>query len=273
MSKGERRWALILGCSSGFGAACARALAAEGYDILGVHLDRRGTMDQVQALVDELQGMGRQVAFYNRNAADDDKRAATLDEIQALLAEQGGAVHVLLHSLAFGTLTRFVPTVADQAAGGRAAQGVTRKQLEMTLDVMANSLVYWTQDLVLRGLLARGGHVFALSSSGSHRVMPHYGPVSAAKAALESHCRQLAIELAERGVTVNALMPGVTDTPALRKIPGHERLIERATEASPYGRLTTPEDVAACLVSLCGPGTAWLTGEVIRIDGGEDVVG
>lgn len=269
----DRRWALILGSSSGFGAACARALAADGYDILGVHLDRRGTMDQVDALVAELEAMGRQVRFFNKNAAADDKREAVVAEIAELLQQQGGSVQVLLHSLAFGTLTRFVPSLEDQEAGGRRARGVTRKQLEMTLDVMANSLVYWTQDLVTAGLLGRGGRVFALSSSGSHRVMPHYGPVSAAKAALESHCRQLAIELAERGVTVNALMPGVTDTPALRKIPGHERLIAKATDASPVGRLTTPEDVAACLLSLCSPGTAWLTGEVIRIDGGEDVAG
>jgi len=269
----ERRWALILGASSGFGAACARALAAEGYDILGVHLDRRATLDKVEALVADLQAMGRQVRFFNTNAAADDKRAAVLQDVAALLEEQGGRVAVLLHSLAFGTLTRFVPDQADVAAGGRAARGVSRKQLEMTLDVMANSLVYWVQDLVLGGMMGAGAHVFALSSSGSHRVMPHYGPVSAAKAALESHSRQLACELASRGITVNVLMPGVTDTPALRKIPGNEALMERARAVNPFGRLTTPEDVASCLVALCSPGTRWLTGEVIRVDGGEDVMG
>ncbi len=268
----QRRWALILGSSSGFGAACARALAREGYDILGVHLDRRATMEEVDGLVAELEATGRTVHFFNVNAAADDKREATVAEIAALLQEQGGTIQVLLHSLAFGTLTRFVPSPAEVEAGGRAARGVTRKQLDMTLDVMANSLVYWTQDIVLGGLMGKGGRIFALTSAGSHRVMPHYGPVSAAKASLESHCRQLACELADRGITVNALMPGVTDTPALRKIPGSDALKERALAANPYGRLTTPEDVADCLVSLCGPGTAWITGEVIRIDGGEDVM-
>ncbi|RME25456.1 MAG: SDR family oxidoreductase [Deltaproteobacteria bacterium] len=264
---------MILGASSGFGAACARALAAAGYDILGVHLDRRAAMEAVDALVADLRSTGRSVRYFNTNAAADDKRAAVIDEIAALLQEEGGSVEVFLHSLAFGTLTRFIPQPAEVEAGGRAARGVTRRQLEMTLDVMANSLVYWTQDLVLRGLMGEGGRIFSLSSSGSHRVMPHYGPVSAAKAALESHSRQLACELASRGITVNVLMPGVTDTPALRRIPGHEALMERARAANPFGRLTTPEDVADCLVALCGPGTRWLTGEVIRVDGGEDVMG
>lgn len=271
-------WALILGASSGFGEAAARAFAQAGYDILGVHLDRRAAAEHVAALVADLQAQGRRVVFFNGNAADDDKREAILDEIAALVDPAGGGrVEVLLHSLAFGTLTRFVPELAAAnvagAAGGRPAVGVSRKQLEMTLDVMANSLVYWTQGLLRRELLGAGGRIWAMTSAGSHRVMPSYGPVSAAKAALESHCRQLAVELAPRGITVNAVLAGVTDTPALRKIPGHERLIEKALEANPHGRLTTPEDVAACLVELARPGTAWLTGNVLRVDGGEDVAG
>lgn len=258
--------ALILGVSSGFGAACARALAADGYDIVGVHLDRRATMPAVEALAEELNATGNEVSFYNVNAAADERRA----EVIEALAARGTRVTLLLHSLAFGTLTRFVP---EAGAEGRAAKGVSRKQLDMTLDVMANTLVWWTQDLVAAGLLGEGGRIYALTSSGSHRVMPHYGPVSAAKAAIESHCRQLAVELAPRGITVNALMPGVTDTPALRKIPGHEELLSRAHAVSPTGTITTPEAVADCLVALAAPGTWWMTGNVIRIDGGEDICG
>ena len=84
-----------------------------------------------------------------------------------------------------------------------------------------------------------------MTSSGSSRVIPSYGPVSAAKSALEAHCRQLAYELAPRKITVNALRGGVTDTPALRKIPGNDILIDGAAAKNPSGRLTTPEDVAA----------------------------
>lgn len=259
-----RPWALILGASSGFGEAAARAFAASGYGIVGIHLDRRAAAEHVQALISDLEAQGVPVRFINQNAADDDNREATLAELGELVGP--GGVRVLLHSLAFGTLTRFVPETPE-------GKGVSRKQLEMTLDVMANSLVYWTQGLVSRGLLADGGRVFAMTSAGSHRVMPSYGPVSAAKAALESHCRQLAVELAPRGITVNAIMAGVTDTPALRKIPGNERLMLVAAAANPNGRLTRPEDVAACLVELARPGTAWMTGNVLRVDGGEDISG
>ena len=236
--------ALILGSSSGFGAAAARAFAKAGYDIYGVHLDRRSTLQNALDVVADVEATGQRCLQFNKNAAD------------------GGQVQVLLHSLAFGTLLPFV-----HPEGGRALRG---KQLTMTLEVMANSLVWWTGDLVRRELMGRGGRVYAMTSSGSHTCFPSYGAVGAAKAALECHCRYLAMELAPRGITVNAVLAGVTDTPALRKIPGSDALIDNAQRANPSGRLTTPEDVAACLVDLARPGTHWLTGNTLRVDGGED---
>ena len=121
--------------------------------------------------------------------------------------------------------------------------------------------------------MREGGKVFAMTSSGGQRVWRTYGAVSAAKASLESHVRQLALELAPQGITVNAIRAGVTDTPALRKIPGHEEMIEIAKARNPFGRLTTPADVAAAVVVLSQPGTHWMTGNVIGVDGGEDIVG
>jgi enoyl-[acyl-carrier protein] reductase III len=256
-------WVVILGSSSGFGAEAARAFAAQGHPIFGAHMDRRGTLPQVEALVEELRGHGVPVVFHNGNAADDATRAEALDALQAAMAEHGGeGVGVLLHSLAFGTLR---PFLGDPAIG--------RRHMDMTLDVMAHSLVYWAQDLVERDLLSAGGRIFAMTSSGSIAVWPSYGAVSAAKCALESHVRQLAMELAPRGVTVNAIMAGVTRTPALDKIPGAAEIADRALVRNPSGRLTTPADVAACLVALAGPGTAWMTGNVIRVDGGETLTG
>ncbi len=255
-------WVVILGASSGFGAAAARAFAAEGHPIFGAHMDRRGTLPQVEALVAELEGHGVPVLFHNGNAASDDVRGEALDGLQAALDTHGGRVGVILHSLAFGTLR---PFFGDKPLG--------RRHVDMTLDVMAHSLVYWCQDLLARDMLADGGRIFAMTSSGSVAVWPSYGAVSAAKCALESHIRQLALELAPRGITANAIMAGVTRTPALDKIPGADAIAERALARNPHGRLTTPEDVARCLVALAGPGTAWMTGNVIRVDGGETITG
>jgi enoyl-[acyl-carrier protein] reductase III len=258
MAKG---WALILGASSGFGAAAARALAADGYSIFGVHLDRRSGMAQVDELRRELDGHGVAQHFFNMNAADLEKMDAALDEMREHCGA-GPRVGVLMHSLAFGTLGGFV-----------GEKPITAPQMDMTVRVMGHSIVDWTQGLVKRDLLERGGRVFAMTSTGSMRAIPNYGAVGAAKAALEAHCRQLAVELAPLGVAVNALRGGVTDTPALRRIPGHERLIDLAIQVNPAKRLTTPEDVAQALVALCAPGAYWITGNVINVDGGEAITG
>lgn len=256
------RWAVVLGASSGFGEACARALAAAGYDICGVHLDRKAGLERVEEVKRHITGVGRRTAFHNINAADESKRRDVADAMAKELAANGGTVAVLMHSLAFGTLK---PYLGDDP--------LTKANIEMTLDVMAHSLVYWAQDLVQRGLMGRGGRIFAMTSSGSTRVIPSYGAVSAAKCALESHTRQLAVELAPRGITVNALRGGVTDTPAARKIPGSDRLFSEASRRNPGGRLTTPQDVAQAVVALSVPGTDWITGNIINVDGGEEVSG
>jgi enoyl-[acyl-carrier protein] reductase III len=259
------RWALILGASSGFGAAAAKALAAEGFDILGVHLDRRSTLPNAEAVLADIEAMGREARFFNVNAADEGKRGAVLDAATELVGD--GTIGVFLHSLAFGTLVPFIDLEDD---GGKTLR---KRQLEMTLDVMANSLVYWTQDIVHRGLMGPGGRVFAMTSTGSHQVSPSYGAVSAAKAALEAHCRQLAFELLKREITVNSICAGVTRTAALEKIPGNEGLIRKSIEKSPINRLTTCEDVAGAVAALTDPRFHWMTGNVLGIHGGEPFIG
>jgi len=260
-------WALTLGASSGFGEAVSLALARAGLNIFGVHLDRKATLANAERIAGQIRALGREAVFFNVNAADEEKRAEVAGQMQKTLEERGepGSLRVLLHSLAFGTLKLYVSEPMKDA--------VTQAQMDMTLDVMAHSLVYWTQEVVGRGLMGRGGRIYAMTSSGGTRVLPHYGPVSAAKAALESHIRQLAAELAPRGITANSIRAGVTNTPALQKIPGHEALIEHAKRRNPGGRMTTPEDVARAIVVLAHPDTYWITGNVIGVDGGEDIVG
>jgi NAD(P)-dependent dehydrogenase (short-subunit alcohol dehydrogenase family) len=258
------RWALILGVSSGFGAATARALARDGYSVFGVHLDRRATLPLAEAVRGDVEAQGRQARFWNVNAADEVVRGRIVEEIAERLGREGGSLRCLFHSLAFGTLLPFV---------AQDGPNLSQRQMEMTADVMAHSLVYWTQALVERGLLHDGARVFAMTSTGSWQVSPGYGAVSAAKAALEAHCRQLAYELLPRGITVNAICAGVTDTPALRKIPGHEDLIRKSLAKSPIPRLTEPDDVAGAVAALLDPRLHWLTGNVLGIHGGEAIIG
>lgn len=256
-------WALILGASSGFGEAAALKLAEEGYNILGVHLDRQATMPNVDRIIGKIKESGCEALFFNVNAADAEKRS---EIISAFKEKTGGSpiIKVLIHSLAFGSLKPFIPKEGEQT--------LTKAQMEMTLDVMAHSLVYWTQDLVANNLLLNKARIFAMTSSGGHSAIPYYGAVSAAKAALESHVRQLSTELGFMEVAVNAIMAGVTDTPALRKIPGNVPMIEVARRKNPRNKLTTTEDVAKIIALLCGEGGEWISGSVIHADGGEDIV-
>jgi len=267
----RERWALILGASSGFGEATALAMAAAGYDICGVHLDRRQGMAQVDSIKERIAGHGREALFFNINAADDEQRARVVAALGERFQSTGSGgdrpyVRVLLHSLAFGTLKPFLATDP--------ADAINRRNMEMTLDVMAHSLVYWAQDAWRAGLFGDGSKIYAMTSEGASRVVASYGAVSAAKTALESHCRQLAMEFARLhgGVTVNAIRAGVTKTPALMRIPEAQALIEHG-EKNPMGRMTTVDDIAQAIVSLSADGTHWITGNVIGIDGGELVSG
>jgi enoyl-[acyl-carrier protein] reductase III len=257
---GAERWALVLGCSSGIGAGVATALAARGYGIAGVHLDLGERLGEVEALRQSLLARGVPATFFNANAASESAMAELVGSLRALTG--GAPVSVLVHSLAFGALSPFVKTAPE-------APVVSRRQMDMTFTVMAHSLVYWVQALVDAGLLAAGGKVFAMTSAGSTKVTVGYGAVSAAKCALESHVRQLALELAPLGIAVNAVRAGVTDTPAMRKIPGADAIAARVRAGNPFHRLTTPEDVGALIATLAAHPGAWVTGNVIGADGGE----
>jgi len=261
LSTVKGKWALVLGASSGFGEAISLKLSEVGMNIVGVHLDRKSTQPHAEEVAAKVKANGVKAMFFNYNAADAEKRAEVIEEIKK--ATEGG-VHCLVHSLAFGTLKPFV--TADPK------DRISKEQMEMTLDVMANSLVYWTQDLFSAGQLRKGSRIYAMTSSGGTRVFPTYGAVSGAKAALESHCRQLALELAPHEVSVNAIRAGVTDTPALRKIPGNEKMIEMAKDRNPWKRLTTPQDIANIVSLLVMDESAWMTGNTLGVDGGEDIV-
>ena len=253
-------WALILGASSGFGAATCRELAGRGVHIYGIHLDRKAGMDRVSKLVNDLKKEEVKVCFNNMNAADAEKRRDVIVELKSLGDVR---VKILMHSLAFGALKPVID--ADPV------NTLQPRQVEMTLDVMGSSILYWTQDLFQADLLQKGSQIFAMTSSGGHRQWKSYGAVSAAKAGLESYCRQLAVELSEFGIAANAIQAGVTDTPALRKIPGNEQMIEKSLSLNPGKRLTMPEDVAKFIALLGLSEESWLTGNTIRVDGGEDI--
>lgn len=258
-------WALILGASSGFGGATAIELARHGMNICGVHFDRSTTMHLVENVKKEIGKTSVKSMFFNVNAADAKNRKEILETLKKELEQVPGSfVRVLMHSLAFGTLK---PYIADNTS-----DMVTQVQMEMTMDVMANSLVYWVQGAYSYGLLKKGSRIFAMTSSGGRTQIPYYGVVAAAKATLESHIRQLNMELGGFGITANSIMAGATSTPAQQKIPGADKMLAVAKAKNPMMRITTPEDIAKAIVLVTHEYGDFIAGHVIGVDGGEETV-
>lgn len=251
-------WVLILGCSTGHGGATALRLAQEGYGIIGFHLDRGEVKQQAEAREAEIgTHNGGRVHFFNTNAASPE----TMDEYIPKIGEicGGQPLKLLLHSIAFGTTTNFF-----------GERPVTRKQIDMTVHVMGNSLLYWTQKLYAVKLLAAGSRILGLTSEGNYVVMEGYGPVSVAKVALEAIIRQIGWELGQFGITANAIQAGITPTRALTKITDRwEEWVEKTKRRNPMRRTTTPEDVANTVSLLLRPEADFINCSIIYCDGGE----
>jgi len=303
-------WAVILGGSSGFGLATAHKLAAHGMNLCLVHRDRRGAMARIEPEFEKLRATGVAVRTWNADALDADARSQILGELAKTLGE-GGRVRLLLHSIAFGNLKLLAsetPSPARATAALAAELGVDEERLRgaadrlfeaghdalaglasppaysqssfldeedfaRTIHAMGTSLLGWVQDLLARGLFASDARVLGLTSEGNEVAWKGYAAVAAAKVALESLARSMALELAPRGLRTNIVQAGITDTPALRAIPGSDRMKAGARLRNPFKRLTTPEDVASAIFLLCLDEAAWINGDVIRVDGGEHVSG
>jgi NAD(P)-dependent dehydrogenase (short-subunit alcohol dehydrogenase family) len=306
------QWALILGGSSGFGLATAKKLAASGMSIALVHRDRRGAMAAIEPAFAAIRAGGAELLTFNLDALSSEGRCAVLDALAARIAGKG-AVRLLLHSIAYGNLKLLAPLVArpdpaEQAVTRLATHlGVEPERLAAaieavaveadaladvawpprhdssslleeedfarTIHAMGTSLATWAMDVFSRGLFDSDARVLGLTSEGNEVASRGYAAVAAAKAALESVSRAMAVELAPYGIRSNVVQPGVTDTPASRLIPGSMRAKAVTRQRNPFGRLTRPEDVADVVSLLCMDEAHWINGAIIRVDGGERIAG
>jgi NAD(P)-dependent dehydrogenase (short-subunit alcohol dehydrogenase family) len=268
-------------------------------------------MGRIEPEFEKLRGTGVEVATRNADALDPEKRGSLLEDLGRVMGS--GRVRVLLHSIAFGNLKLIAPERARPHAGphprarlaaelgvdeGKLAEVADRlfaegadgleglasppayaarvldaEDVARTIHCMGTSLLDWVQDLHGRGLFAADARVFGLTSEGNELAWKGYAAVSAAKVALEAIARSIAMEFAPHGVRCNVLQPGVTETPALAAIPGSGHLKASARRRNPFGRLTTPADVANVVYLLSLDEAAWINGSLVRVDGGEHVSG
>lgn len=284
MAIGDKNyWAVILGASSGMGLATAKKLAAEGFNLCLVYRDRKSAAAEAEEQFDQLRKAGAKVRSFNIDALNHDKRGDVISEMMEIGGE--GSVRLLLHSIARGNLKLMAPymrvipddPVYNAAAGylkntfGNESAFLKEDDFSLTLHAMAVSFYTWTRALFEAGLFASEATVLSLTSEGSAKAWRNYAAVGAAKAALESISRAMALEFAPHGIRSNVLQPGVTITPSFRMIKGNELIEQQSLLRNPFGRLTTPGDVANVVYLLSRPEAAWINGAVIPVDGGESI--
>ncbi len=257
----KNEWALILGGSSGLGLATARKLASHGFHILVIHRDRKSDMQRIESAFQEITLSGVQLKNFNIDASNADRRSAVLEEIKAVLA--GGTIKVLVHSIAKGSLK---PMYSEDLTT------LNHQDFEITLNAMALSLYDWTKTLHNKNMFSGDTRIISFTSEGSTKAWPGYAAVSVAKATLEALTRSIALEFAAVGIKANCIQAGATETRAFSLIPGHEKLKESALRRNPNGRLTNPEDVANVVYLLTTEEARWITGTVIKVDGGESLM-
>ncbi|MBT8223087.1 MAG: SDR family oxidoreductase [Eudoraea sp.] len=255
-----RQWCLILGASSGMGLATAKKMSENDYGLILVHRDRKSELPRIHTAFDALKTSGCPIHHFNQDAIMDTNRLDLVGKLQQLLPKDE-KIRILVHSIAKGNLK---PMHAEK---GR----IENADFQLTLNAMALSLYDWTISLLAANLLDSDTRVISFTSEGNTKVWAGYGAVSAAKVTLEAISRQMAVELAPHGIKVNCIQAGVTDTPSLRMIPGSELLLEDARKRNPLGRLTQPEDVANVVYLLSTGEASWITGTVIKVDGGESL--
>ena len=249
-------WAVILGASSGIGAECANALAQKGINIYGVYLRKKKS--DIEKIENNLKKYNVKTIYKKANASNEVSRKKIVQELSEI---KNIRIKFFIHSIAFGTLKKMIDKENQ----------LMKKNIEMTLDVMCNNFIYWTQDLFEKSLFNKGSHIISMTSAGGRKNWKNYGAVSMAKSAIESATRQLSIELAKHEIAVNSIQAGVTDTSALRKIPGSDLMIANAKKNNPHNRLTQTSDIGDFLAILTHYESSWLTGNIIRLDGGEDI--
>lgn len=231
---------LVTGGTRGIGKAIALRFASLGARQVALGYLRGDRVAEETAA--ELRGLGAEPVLVRGNVAS----TRVVEEVAAL-----APLDVLVHAAATGVI--------------RPALETEDRHWDWTLS--ANARAFLSLARAAAPSMPEGGSIVGISSLGSTRVLAGYTLVGASKAALEALVRYLAVELAPRGIRVNAVSAGVVETGALDHFPNKDAMLELGAR-NPAGRMVTPEDVAACVAFLCSPEAAMIRGQTLVVDGG-----
>jgi len=231
---------LVTGGSRGIGKAIALRFASLGASRVAIGFMRGDRPAEETA--SELQKLGAEPVLVRGNVSS----TRVADEVAAL-----GPLDAVVHAAATGVI--------------RPALETEDKHWDWTMSANARALLSVARAAVAS--MPAGSSIVGISSLGSIRVLENYALVGASKAALEALVRYLAVELAPRGIRVNAVSAGVVETGALDHFPNRDAMLAMGAR-NPTGRIVTPEDVAACVAFLCSPDADMIRGQTVVVDGG-----
>lgn len=238
------RSAIVTGASRGIGAEIARQLAEAGFAVTINYANNAGA---AEAMVAGIEGKGGRAIAVKADLADPLAPKALFDATEAAF----GRVDVLVNNAGIMQLAPVAASSDDLIAAHLALN------LAAPIRLMREGAAR----------LAQGGRIINLSSSVVGLYQPNYGVYAASKSGVEAITHVLAKEVADRGITVNAVSPGPVETELFLNGKS-EDLVEKIKGMNPFGRLGTPPDIAAVVRLLCSEQAAWVTGQVIRANGG-----
>jgi enoyl-[acyl-carrier protein] reductase III len=248
--------------------------------------------DKIALVTGSGRGIGRAIALHLADLGANlvinfHRNEAPAQEVAELVRKKGRRAMVVKANLSkTEDIENLFKNIADEFGGldifvSNAASGFNRPAMQQkvtgwdwTMDVNARAFLFSAQQAVPLMETRGGGHMVAISSPGSHRVLPDYISVGASKAALEALTRYLAVELAPRNIRVNAVAPGIVLTDALQHFSALSQAdtIPNAIRNTPAGRLVTPKDVAGVVEFLCSPAASMMVGQVLILDGGYTLI-
>lgn len=243
----QGKTAFITGGARGIGKAIALRLAAEGCDVAFGYLTSRS---EAKATAEEIESHGVRGLAVRGNIANS-------DHIKRMFEKVGDG---------FGGLDFFISNAAAGAL--KPALDLEEKDWDLSMDSIAGALLVGAKCAVPMMKERGGGAIVGMASFGAQRVIKNYAAIGAAKAAMETTIRYLAMEMATENIRVNAVSAGVTDTRSLSLFPTYDEMVQTAQQFTPSGKLTDPADVAGVVAFLCSEDARWIVGQTIIVDGG-----
>jgi enoyl-[acyl-carrier protein] reductase III len=241
MNSVENRSVVVTGGTRGIGKAIALRLASEGAARVALGYMRND--EAAEAAAEEVRKAGAEPVLVRGNVAS--------ERVIAELASHGPYAAVV-HNAATGVIKPALET--------------EDKHWDWTLNANARALLSLARACAPG--MESGSSIVAISSLGAQRVLENYVLVGTSKAALESVVRYLAVELAPRGIRVNAVSAGVVETDALDHFPNREEMLRVGKTRTPAGRLVEPDDIAGAVAYLCSPDAEMVRGHTLILDGG-----